>query len=309
MNCTFFTRKSDYDRRRNLDIVCKAIQSISNAMQVRVNERDDIVVNGSASIEDRKISGTAAKLGPKSAYHHCTVLVDVNECVLHDALNSKAVGVESRATQSVRVPVQNLQQYDPHINVNRLQESVGYQFLRTDVNGEDGGMEALQQTRGFQMIRPDEDWFPGILKIREEFESLNWIYGKTPKFKVAQAFCVPENLFINGLHERKYIENVAALSPKESNECDDSTAKIRIELEVNRGIVELVKIQQQPYVGFLRPEVDQSLACAIQGEHFGPHLPDIVRNRIKDTEVFEDCDEATQHFLADCIHEMIGKFA
>ena len=37
------------------------------------------------------MSGTAAKLGPKSAYHHCTVLVDVNECVLHDALSSKAV--------------------------------------------------------------------------------------------------------------------------------------------------------------------------------------------------------------------------
>ena len=31
------------------------------------------------------------------------------------------VGVESRATQSVRVPVQNLQKYDPHINVNQLQ--------------------------------------------------------------------------------------------------------------------------------------------------------------------------------------------
>ena len=38
-----------------------------------------------------QISGTAAKLGRDTAYHHCTVLVDVNECVLHDALNSKAV--------------------------------------------------------------------------------------------------------------------------------------------------------------------------------------------------------------------------
>merc|ERR1719436_1619611 len=123
MNCTFFTRKSAYDRRRNLDIVCKAIQATSSVLDVQVNERDDIVVKGGEdSKENKKISGTAAKLGPKSAYHHCTVLVDVNECVLHDALNSQAVGVESRATQSVRVPVKNLQRYDPHINVNRLQE-------------------------------------------------------------------------------------------------------------------------------------------------------------------------------------------
>ena len=53
-----------------------------------VNSRDDIVLD-----EDLKISGTAAKLGKDAAYHHCTVLVDVNECVLHDALSSKAVSI------------------------------------------------------------------------------------------------------------------------------------------------------------------------------------------------------------------------
>jgi len=309
LNCTFFTRKSGYDRRRNLDIVCKAIQSVSSVLQVRVNDRDDIVVNdGFDPKEDKKISGTAAKLGPKTAYHHCTVLVDVNECVLHDALNSKAVGVESRATQSVRVPVKNLQRYDPSINVNQLQESLGYQFLRTNVDGEDGGMEALQHTRGFQMIRPDDEWFPGLQKTREEFESFKWIYGKTPKFKVTQAFSVPKSLLKKGLHTNQYL-NPNISKGEESIENFDSTAKIQIELEVNSGIVELVKIQQQPYVGFLRPEVDSSLASAIQGERFGPHLPDTVRNRIKDTGIFEDCDEATQDFLADCVQTMVGKFA
>lgn len=38
------------------------------------------------------------------------------------------VGVESRATQSVRVPVQNLQKYDPHINVNQLQVMRQYEY-------------------------------------------------------------------------------------------------------------------------------------------------------------------------------------
>ena len=56
LNCTFFTRKSGYDRRRNLDIVSKAIQSVSNLINVRVNERDDIVVNaGWDPKEDRKV--------------------------------------------------------------------------------------------------------------------------------------------------------------------------------------------------------------------------------------------------------------
>jgi len=307
MNCTFFTRKSAYDRRRNLDVVCKAIQSMSQAINVRINDRDDIVVNSGTNPEnDKKVSGTAAKLGPKSAYHHCTVLVDVNECVLHDTLSSNAVNVESRATQSVRVPVQNLQQYDPCINVTSLQEALGYQFLRTNADGEDGGMEALQQTRGFQMVRPDDEWFPGLAAIRDEFESYSWIYGRTPKFKVKQTFPVPNDLFINGLHDCDYMESSKCISKNKDNQL---VPQIQIELEVNSGIVEIVKIQQQPYIGFLRPEVDSSLASAIQGEKFGPHLSDTVRKRIKNTGVFEDCDEATQNFLADCVHKMIGNFA
>ena len=194
------------------------------------------------------------------------------------------------------------------------------------------------------MIRPDDEWFPGLQKTREEFESFKWIYGKTPKFKVnlmkikgpgipqyrsiifcswpqtvyifqictfqvTQTFPVPETLFIKGLHTIEYLNHDKISTSEESIVSSDSTAKIQIELEVNSGIVELVKIQQQPYVGFLRPEVDSSLASAIQGERFGPHLPDTVRDRIKDTGIFEDCDEATQDFLADCVHKMIGKFA
>merc|ERR1712111_191410 len=156
LNCTFFTRRSAYDRRRNLEVVCSAIKAVSN-LNVSVNDRDDIVFN--ATEEDKKVSGTAAKLGRETAYHHCTVLVDVNECVLHDALHSKADGVESRATQSVRVPVKNLAAVSPNLSVGLLQEAVGWQFLRTNIQGEDDGYE---NSRGFQMIRPDNDWFPGL---------------------------------------------------------------------------------------------------------------------------------------------------
>ena len=89
LNCTFFTRRSRYDRKRNLNIICDAIKE-ATALNVAVNSREDIVLD-----EKHKISGTAAKLGKNSAYHHCTVLVDVNECVLHDALSSKAVSIFS----------------------------------------------------------------------------------------------------------------------------------------------------------------------------------------------------------------------
>ncbi len=40
--------------------------------------------------------------------------------------------------------------------------------------------------RGFQLIRPDNSWFPGLDKLREEFYSQHWIFEKTPKFKVSK---------------------------------------------------------------------------------------------------------------------------
>ena len=94
--------------------------------------------------------------------------------------------MESRATQSVRVPVKNLAQVCPNLNVNTLQEAVGWQFLRTNVDGTDEGIEGACKQRGFQMVRPDNDWFPGLDDLREDFYSHEWIFKKTPKFKVSQ---------------------------------------------------------------------------------------------------------------------------
>ena len=71
LNCTFFTRKSQYDRRRNLEIVCKSIQAVSNILNVRINERDDIVVNnGLNSNVDKKVSkiGNLGKLRAELQY-------------------------------------------------------------------------------------------------------------------------------------------------------------------------------------------------------------------------------------------------
>ena len=62
---SYLSSRSAYDRRRNLEVVCAAIRAISN-LDVRVNDRDDIVFN--ADQEDKKISGTAAKLGRQVRY-------------------------------------------------------------------------------------------------------------------------------------------------------------------------------------------------------------------------------------------------
>ncbi len=85
-------------------MICSALRR-ATALDVSVNDREDIVLDDSTSGDSYKISGTAARQGKDTAYHHCTVLVDVNETALHEALDSKAEGVQSKATHSVRVPV------------------------------------------------------------------------------------------------------------------------------------------------------------------------------------------------------------
>ena len=66
--------------------------------------------------------------------------------------------------QSVRVPVKNLSALcspSKQIDVASLQESLGWAFLRTDVDGHVVDDEALACQRGFQLVRPEEDWLPG----------------------------------------------------------------------------------------------------------------------------------------------------
>lgn len=53
---------------------------------------------------------------------------------------------------------------------------------------QDGGKELISKQRGFQLINPTDKWFPGLAKIRDEFTSWEWRFGKTPKFTASRTF-------------------------------------------------------------------------------------------------------------------------
>ncbi|TRY72172.1 hypothetical protein TCAL_08451 [Tigriopus californicus] len=203
INCTFFTQRSEYHRKHNLDI-----------------------------------SGTAAKLGKDNAYHHCTVLVDVNECVLHEALNSKATGVETRATQSVRVPVKNVCAVDPSVDVESLQESLGWEFLRTSLDGQDGGME------------------------------------------ISKRFDLPEKFF--------------------SSVCSVNSPEIVVELEVNQGTIQNVRIQL-PF-GLL--DADFDISTLMHGLPFGADLPRLVEDRLLAQSHEDPATRDKIEFLANCVEKL-----
>lgn len=94
----------------------------------------------------------------------------------------------SKATTSVRSPIKNLADVNKNVNVQTLLSAIGYEFLRTPAEKLcDGGRELVMQQRGFQLINPSEEWFPGLMELRKNFISWDWRFGKTPKFSVQKS--------------------------------------------------------------------------------------------------------------------------
>ncbi|XP_050473723.1 lipoyltransferase 1, mitochondrial isoform X2 [Bombus huntii] len=212
LNLSFFTPRERYNRRYNLDIITRALYR-EWGVEAEVNKREDIVVE-----EKYKISGTAAKLGRPNAYHHCTLLVNVNKTALSLALEKKKDGIETNATASIRSSIKNLIDINSHIRMDKLITAIGWEYLRTKALVlDDGGQDLIQRQKGFQYINPTEDWFPGLDKLISEFRSWEWNYGKTPKFTVTRVVDVPTE--------------------------DDKVHQFNLALEIQNGIIEEIKMK------------------------------------------------------------------
>lgn len=176
-----------YFGRYNLNIITRALFR-EWGIKAEISERDDITLDGN------KISGTAAHIVEHNAYHHCTLLVHSDKKSLRNALIKDDVEITSRATTSVRSPVKNLVDVNRHVNVEQLQSAIGHEFLRTSATElVDHGRELLMKQRGFQMINPTEQWFPGITEIRSELASWDFRIGKTPMFTALKSVQLKSN--------------------------------------------------------------------------------------------------------------------
>nr|XP_016928651.1 lipoyltransferase 1, mitochondrial [Drosophila suzukii] len=210
LNCTFFSPRERYDRKYNLNIVTRALFR-EWAIKAEINERDDIVVM------NKKISGTAAKLGHPNSYHHCTILASANKLHLGESLVREPANYISRATASVPSQIRNLVDVNRMVNVAQLRSAVGYEYLRTAATTlEDGGSTQTMKQRGFQLINPTEKWFPGIEELRSNYSSWDWVIGKTPKFTVQK------DLEVKG---------------------DEQDMKLKLSVEVEAGLMKEIGIQ------------------------------------------------------------------
>ncbi|XP_048091088.1 lipoyltransferase 1, mitochondrial [Alosa alosa] len=196
INMTFFTSKKKYDRHRNLSVVTNALKKLRPELDVQSTERFDILLNG-----QYKISGTAAKLGRNSAYHHCTLLCSADRSVLSSVLKSSSQGIKSNATPSVPSPVKNLFDEDSTLDSDTIMTALACQY--NDEFGYDSVVYAVHPG--------DEECWPGIQNMAQELQTWEWVYGKTPKFSVCTSFDI---------------------------QSESSRANVMLNLDIKNGIIE-----------------------------------------------------------------------
>jgi len=166
----------------------------------------------------------------------------------------------SKATKSVKSPVQNVKASNPTITVDNVLTAIGHEFLRTDGNGNDGGEELAQRQGGFHFVNPTEYWYPGLESLCSEFKSWDWTVGKTPEFTVKKSFVIPPV---------------------------DFNPPVEVEFRVLKGLVESAQVTQVPMrMNELRDQELSAYLATCQGQAFSMDLFRNVESVLFGREVF-----------------------
>ncbi|PNF29215.1 Lipoyltransferase 1, mitochondrial [Cryptotermes secundus] len=277
LNLTFFTPREHYSRKNNLQLICRALLR-EWGLKTEISPREDIV-----SGNYKQISGTAAKLGRPNAYHHCTLLVDVDKVKLGHALHKHNKGIKTNATQSIPSPVMNLCDLNSHVKMEKLLASIGWEYLRTDpYSAEDKGEDFIGKQRGFQFINPTDQWFPGLEKLRAEFASWGWRFGKSPKFNVTRTFRVPRELL-------------------SKDELTDQ--ELSITIDVNKGVVEDVLLTVPPRLAAAKGFSGQAqVVTSLRGQQFSEEAITMLQKALSE---LESPEQTRNEFVVHCMRQVV----
>ena len=182
MNCTVFTHRQDYNRERNLQLVCEALNR-GWGLDLSVNKHHDIITG-----YQLKVSGSSSKLVKDSAFHHFTLLLSADTANMTTLLRPAPLLslINTSATLSRRSSTLNLSSRSHDITWDTACSHIASAFYSAhDITPTNQRVEEVDPG--------DEGVFSGITKMADELKDWYWIYGKTPKFTLKA-----ENEFIFG---------------------------------------------------------------------------------------------------------------
>ena len=122
LNFTFLLPESEYDLDRQFTVIQEAIRSLG--IPAEKSGRNDVLSEG------RKFSGNAFFKHNGKAYHHGTLLMDVDMTRLGRYLNPSKAKLKSKGVDSVRSRVVNLKELKPDLTLDILCDAMVQSFCR-----------------------------------------------------------------------------------------------------------------------------------------------------------------------------------
>ena len=120
LNFTFLMREEDYDLSRQLSVIRRACALCG--IETELSGRNDVLADG------RKFSGNAFYHHEGRAYHHGTLLIDVDAEAMGRYLSPSKAKLEAKGVESVRSRVVNLKELNPAITVDMLKAAMKQAF-------------------------------------------------------------------------------------------------------------------------------------------------------------------------------------
>ena len=158
LNFTFLLSKKNYDVQKQLQVIVEACRNLG--LDAQVTGRNDVTIDG------RKFSGNAFYDSKGQAYHHGTLLVDVDMTKLGRYLMPSKAKLQSKGVDSVRSRVVNLKELCPELTIDRMKTEMLTAFQKVY------GVESEE----LSLERFDLDY---VNQLWERNASWDWNYGKS----------------------------------------------------------------------------------------------------------------------------------
>ena len=161
LNFTFLMCKEDYDLDKQVEVIRRACALAG--IQAEKSGRNDLLAEG------RKFSGNAFYQDKVHAYHHGTLMVDVDKEKLGRYLSPPKSKLQAKGVASVRSRVVNLKELSPALTIEGMRRNM---------------MQAFQDVYGLtaEVFTPSEAMLTVIQKLKDEYSSWEYLYGSPLAF-------------------------------------------------------------------------------------------------------------------------------
>ena len=122
LNFTFLVPQAEYDLDRQFAVIEKAVALLG--LKAERSGRNDMLIQG------RKFSGNAFFKNGNQAYHHGTLLVDVDMSKMSRYLNPSKAKLQAKGVDSVRSRVVNLCELNPEITISTIKDAMKEAFCQ-----------------------------------------------------------------------------------------------------------------------------------------------------------------------------------